>query len=162
MDDREGMDGERARPGLARALFLSAVVLCAVVAAGTVYGLLSGSRARAAARDAANEAGVASGSAVYLGIGAIRAKTLDEPPAVVVASVSFPYDASSREFKEELFGKRDALRKACESFFASKKAEELHPAFLGRVKAGLRDALNDVLSLGKVETVWFGDYSVIR
>ncbi len=164
-DDRgyeDGSDGTGGLRKVQRALGFTALALVALVAAGTALGLATGTRGKAAARKAAVEAGVPAGQAVYLGIGTVRSRTKDDPPAVVVATVSFPYDASDREFREELFGKRDALRKACVDFFAAKTADGLHPAFLGQVKASLAEALNAVLALGKIDAIYVGDYAVIK
>jgi len=45
---------------------------------------------------------------------------------------------------------------------AEKSVEELHPAFEGALKTGLRNRLNGMLSLGKIRELGFSDFSVIR
>lgn len=141
-------------------LLLIAGLLALVIAAGSVYGLASGSRAKKLAREGA--AAARPGYSVFSEIGTIRASTADKPPAIVVATVSFPYSSSDRAFKEELQKKAPALKQAAIDYLSGRAAAELIPAYEGGVKAGLREAFNELLSLGKVEEVWLSDFSVVQ
>lgn len=150
---------------LERALAVAAAALAVAILLGTAYGLLSGSRGKKLAREA--EAALAApaaaeGEAVFKGLGTIRAATRDEPKAVVVATLSFPYPASERAFREELIKKAPALKAAAIAYLSRRSAAELHPAYEGAVKAGLRDAFNELLSLGKVGEIWLSDFAVIK
>jgi flagellar protein FliL len=140
------------------------VVLAAILVIGTAYALIAGTRGRAAPKEAAvpKVETPRAGEAVYSRIGTIRASTRDKPPAVVAANVAFPYDEQNKDFKEELDDKASRLRDACVAFFSEKSVEELHPAFEGTLKTGLRDRLNSMLSLGKIREVWFSDFAVIQ
>jgi flagellar basal body-associated protein FliL len=160
----EPSDGEEKRGmarSLSRAFAIVVGVLVLVLAAGTIYGLATGSREKKLAR-AAEAAKTPAGSYVYSGIGTVRASTKDNPAAVVVATVSFPYPADDRSFAEELDTKTEALRAAAVDYFSAKTAAELAPAYEGSVKAGLKDRLNGLLSLGKVEDIWLSDFSVVQ
>ncbi len=141
-----------------RALAVALAALLVVIIAGTAYGAITGTRARKLAREAVPESLAAAG--VYDGIGRVRAATSDG--AVVVVDIAFPYDASDRQFREELDRRRAELRDAATGFFAGKSAEELHPSAEGAVKAALRDALNARLSLGAIEELYFSEFSSIR
>ena len=159
----DGARGGDAR--LERALKVAAAALAVAILLGTAYGLATGSRGKKLAREA--EAALAApalaeGSAVFKGLGTVRASTRDEPKAVVVAPLSFPYPASERAFREELARKAPALKAAAVAYLSRRSAAELHPAYEGAVKAGLRDALNELLSLGKVEELWMSDFAVIK
>jgi len=143
-----------------KALATVAAVLCVVIVAGTAFALLTGTPSRKAARLAVPPALAASG--VYDGIGRIRAATVDDPPAVVVVHVAFPYDASDRAFREELAAKRDALRRAAVAFFSAQAAKALQPSREAVVKAALRDELNAMLVLGAIEELFFAEFQVIR
>lgn len=144
---------------LIRVLMALAAALVLAIAAGTAFGLATGSRARALGREAALE-GAAPGSTVFDRIGRVRAKTADG--AIVIATPAFPYPAADAAFGEELYKKTAALRAATQSFLAGRTEAELHPSLEGAVKAGLRDAWNGLLSLGRVEEVWLADFTVIR
>lgn len=158
-------DGSReGRLSAERVLRTVIVALAAVLVIGTAYALLAGTRGKAASRQAPTPKVETprEGEAVYSRIGTIRAATRDENAAVVAASVVFPYEVQNREFKEELDDKASRLRDECVEFFSEKSVEELHPAFEGALKTGLRDRLNAMLSLGKIREIWFSDFAVIR
>lgn len=156
---------EEARPPLApRILALVAGLLVLALAAGTIYGFASGSRAKKLEREA-HRAQIAvdlAGRAAYTDIGTVRAKSADPRPAVIVATISFPYDAEDRPFAEELGRKSGELKTVAVSLLSSMSAEELGPAYEGGIKAALRDAFNARLSLGKVSEIWLSDFSVIQ
>jgi flagellar basal body-associated protein FliL len=154
---------ERGR-GLTRALALAAGILALILVVGTVYGLASGTRQRKLERQADSEASAAqlAGSASFTGIGTLRAKSADAKPAVVVATIAFPYDSTDKNFAEELQRKAPVLKAAAESLLSSRKAADLAPAYEGAVKAALRDAFNARLSLGKVREIWLSDFAVIQ
>ena len=158
-------DGSRGgRLSAERVLRMVIVALAAVLVIGTAYALLAGTRGKAASRQAPapKVETPRQGEAVYSRIGTIRAATRDEHAAVVAASIVFPYEAQNRAFKVELDDKASRLRDECVRFFSEKSAEELHPAFEGALKTGLRDRLNAMLSLGKIREIWFSDFAVIR
>jgi flagellar basal body-associated protein FliL len=162
-NDVEERDG---RAGLvaSRALAAAVALLVLVLAAGTIYGLASGTRHRKLAREAdrAQVQAELAGRTAYTAIGTVRAKSADPKPAVVVATISFPYDSNDKAFGEELARKAPVLKAAAEAFLSSRKAADLGPAFEGAVKASLRDAFNSRLSLGKVGEIWLSDFSVIQ
>lgn len=155
---------EKAGRAASRALAAVAAVLVLVLVAGTIYGLASGTRQRKLAREAdkAQTAAELAGSASFTAIGTVRAKSADPKPAVVVATVAFPYDSRDKAFGEELARKAPVLKAAAESVLSSRKAADLAPAFEGAVKAELRDAFNSRLSLGKVAEIWLSDFAVIQ
>jgi flagellar basal body-associated protein FliL len=141
-------------------LLLIGGLLLVVIAAGTVYGLATGSRARKLARQ--GSAAVQPGYSVFSDIGTVRASTADKVAAIAVATVSFPYPSSDAAFKEELHKKAPALKEAAINYLARHTAAQLNPAYEGSIKADLRDAFNELLSLGKVDEVWLSDFSVVQ
>jgi flagellar basal body-associated protein FliL len=143
-----------------RALSLAAALLVLVV----IAGLATGSRAKKLGREADRAATAAElrDRASYTLIGTLRARSADAKPAVVVATIAFPYDSGDRPFAEELGRKAPVLKAAAVALLSSRKAAELVPAFEGAVKAALRDAFNARLSLGKVTEVWLSDFAVIQ
>ena len=147
--------------GFLRTLGFIVLLLVLILVAGSVYGLATGTREKKLARLAA-EAKAPEGSLVFTGIGTIRASTNDSPKAIVVATIAFPYPAGDKAFEEELEIKRGALKAAAEAFFSRKTAAELQPSLEGGVKIGLREAFNELLSLGEVEEIWLSDYSVVQ
>jgi flagellar basal body-associated protein FliL len=149
---------------LTRALALVAGLLVCVIAAGTVFSLVSGSRQKKLAReaDSAQVAADLAGRAAYTGIGTVRAKSADPKGAVVVATIAFPYDSRDKAFAEELGRKASVLKAAAASVLSSKTAAQLAPAYEGSLKAALRDAFNARLSLGKATEIWLSDFAIIQ
>ncbi|PKL23420.1 MAG: hypothetical protein CVV47_14360 [Spirochaetae bacterium HGW-Spirochaetae-3] len=145
---------------LERALIIALAVIFVVVVAGTVWAGLTGSRARKLARETVPTGMTDAG--VYDGLGRIRARTSGGRSAVVVVDIAFPYDASDRQFREELARKRGDLKSAATSFFASRTIEELHPSNEAVIKAALRDTLNGLLSLGSIEELYFSEFRAIE
>ncbi|MBU0926362.1 MAG: hypothetical protein KKA67_01300 [Spirochaetes bacterium] len=141
-----------------KALAISIAVVAVIIVAGTAYAGVTDSRARKLAR-AAVPASIAE-AGVYDGLGRIRAKTSDR--AVAIVDIAFPYDASDRQFREELARRRTDLRVAAGSFLSSRRADELGPANEASVKAALRDTLNALLAIGKIEELYFSEFRVIE
>ncbi|HUX40481.1 MAG TPA: hypothetical protein VMV83_04855 [Rectinemataceae bacterium] len=160
-DEEEGMDdaaGETRRSSILRFLVAVALLLAIVIAAGSIWGIATGSRARAIARA---DSGPVEGSDIF-DLGQVRAKSADAKAAVIAARISFPYPAAASRFKEELEKKAPALRAAAVDFFSSKKAADLVPATEDATKAGLLGTFNALLSLGKLEEVWLSDFAVLQ
>ena len=150
---------QSSRPSaLLRFLGALALLLAALIGAGTIWGLATGSRAKALAR-AASE--TIPGSDIF-DLGQVRAKSRDAKAAVIAARISFPYPAADTRFKEELIKKAPALRAAAIDYFSSKRAADLAPASEGAAKAGLLGSFNALLSLGKLEEVWLSDFAVLQ
>lgn len=142
---------------LLRLLFGLLALTLLVLAAGTLWGLATGSRAKALAREAAVPV---EGSDIFE-LGQIRAKSADPKPALIAARISFPYPAAATSFKEELERKAPALRAAATAFLSTKRQADLLPSSEGALKAGLLGSFNAILSLGKVEEVWLSDFAVL-
>jgi flagellar basal body-associated protein FliL len=151
--------------GAVRVLLFVLGILALAIVAGSVYGLAAGTRQRMLQRqaDSAQTAEELKGRTAFTGIGTVRAKSADQgSSAVIVATIAFPYDGEDRTFAEELDRKAPVLKAAAISVLSAKKASELGPAFEGALKAALRDAFNERLSLGKVTEIWLSDFAVIQ
>ncbi|PKL08624.1 MAG: hypothetical protein CVV51_08035 [Spirochaetae bacterium HGW-Spirochaetae-7] len=140
------------------ALILAGIFI--VFVAGTGYGVVTGSRARKLSRDSVPATVAEAG--VWDGLGRVRARTRGEPGAVVVVDIAFPYDSGDRQFREELARKRNDMRAAATAFFSSRSADDLRPANEPTVKAALRDTLNSMLSLGRIDELYFSELRVIE
>ncbi len=142
-----------------RILSVVAFAVIIVIITGTTWAVMTGSRAKKLSREAIPVSVAAAG--VYDGIGRVRARTNGDD-GIAIVDIAFPYDASDRQFREELYQKRSALRQATEQFLSSKSAEELEPANESTVKAALRDTLNAMLSLGRIEELYFSEFHVVK
>jgi len=161
---REDDAASRAGAAAVRVLAIVAAALVIAILAGTIAGLASGSRQRKLSSEIASAAVAAEarGRAAFTGIGTIRARSADPDPAVVIATVAFPYDASDLAFSEEIGKKAPVLRAAALAVLESRGADDLGPAFESGIKAAMRDAFNARLSLGRVDEVWLSDFALVR
>lgn len=142
-----------------KVLALVLAALAVAIVSGTAYGVITGSRARKLALAAAPPD---PGSGLYDGIGRVRAKTIDDSPAIVVVEPVFPFDKSDRKLKEELELRRAELKAAVEAYLSTKKSAELAPANEAVVKAALRDTINGILELGAVGEPYLPVFQVIN
>jgi flagellar basal body-associated protein FliL len=158
--DAIGADGrgDASRSAL-RVLGAVAAILALIVLAGTLFGLATGSRQRALTRESLAE--LPAGYDIFL-LGQVRTRTAGKAGATVAAVISLPYPVDNSALKEELERKAPALRAVATNFFSSKEAFELHPAYEGTIKAGLRDAFNSILSLGSVGEIFLSDFAVLE
>ena len=146
--------------GTEKVLAAIAALLVLVLVSGTIWGTVTGSRQRKLAREAVPTP--VSGAGVYDALGRIRTRTADANPAVVVIELTFPYDASDRAFREELALKRQELRTIITGYLSGKTTEDLAPANEAIIKAALRDSMNAVLSLGRIDEIYLSQFMVIR
>lgn len=130
-----------------------------VIATGTVYALVHGTRQTKLAIAAVPSA--RTDQAMYTGIGRIRAATGDVPAALVLVHVVFPYDSADYAFRDELSLKRDILRASALRFFAERTAAELRTQEEALIKTGLRDTLNQDLMLGTIDELYFAEFDVL-
>jgi flagellar basal body-associated protein FliL len=106
---------------------------------------------------------------IFTGIGRLRLSTADESganltealPVTVVISVTFPYKPDDRAFSEELAARIRDFRTLTESYFLSIKSEELKNMNEEQIKADLLERYNSVLRLGKIDTLYFGDFMLL-
>ena len=128
--------GQIARRASATVRVLGALagILALAIVALSIYAFASGSRDKMLQREAdkAQAAADLKGRTAFTGIGTVRAKSADsKDPAVVVATIAFPYDAGDKSFAEELGRKAPVLRAAALSVLSSRKAAELSPPSRG-------------------------------
>lgn len=143
-------------PEIILVIILFIIVLIIIIA--TVYAGLNGTRAQKLLR--ADISKHKEGSEIFDEIGRLRTKSVDG--AIIVVDIAFPYDPLDRQFKEELQKNRAKLKAMALDFFSSKKSDELNGATEGVIKAGLRDSLNGLLSLGSIDTIYFTEFRVIK
>jgi flagellar basal body-associated protein FliL len=179
MSDRSGTEV------LVRVLAIVAALMVAVIVAVTVWAFATG-HAGKGARQRAGQGGDSSSrtlfadkkadpspeaiaaqdpagkTAVFSDIGLLRARTANKEPVTVVVSPYFPYPSDDVAFREEIVGKTRAIRKTLLDWFAAQKIDQIDALGEAGVKKALIERINSCFTLGKIDTVYFGEYLVIE
>lgn len=157
-------------------LLIVAVLLLAGIVAGTLWAFAGGHvriredggrslfslRSRDPAADDVVRGDASGNTAVFTELGTLRAKTADEHTATVVVSVYFPYPANDLAFEEEITGKSRSIRRVVLEWFATRTLEEIDSMGEQGVKKALLGEINGLFVLGRIETLYFGDYMVFE
>jgi flagellar basal body-associated protein FliL len=153
-----------------RSLFVLLLFLVIFFLGGTVYAFFFRNADRAIAVNAAPAISAVQGEqSIFTGIGRFRLSTADiseanltdAQPVTVVISVTFPYTPEDRAFSEELAARVRDFRTLTESYFLLIKSEDLKDMSEEQIKADLLERYNSVLRLGKIDTLYFGDFMLL-
>lgn len=94
-------------------------------------------------------------------IGQIRVFTKEdenEQKSVIVLVPWFEYDGNDQAFFEELDRKHMSIKNLVTNYFSSRTRSQLLSLGEGKIKAELKERVNDTLVLGKISGVYFNDY----
>jgi flagellar basal body-associated protein FliL len=151
-----------------RIIVVLILVIVAILIAGTVYSLVrpSGSaplfRIGTATEDKDDQVSDNGEIGIFSGIGRLRIPVAGSSAATAVLSVSFPYPAGDRLFTEELASRTGEFRSIAVEYFSSLTREEIVSLDEEAAKAGILGRYNDLLRLGKIETLYFGDLMIVE
>jgi len=98
---------------------------------------------------------------VFSGLGRLRIPLAGEPSATLVVAISFPYPADDRAFAEELASRIGDFRSIANDYFAALSPEKATVLNEEAAKAEILKRYNALLRLGKIETLYFGDFMVV-
>jgi len=104
---------------------------------------------------------------IFSGIGKMRIQnagkqTAGQEPAVIVISISFPYNADDRPFIEELASNIGEFRSITTNYFANLPRDKLASLDEEQAKADILKQYNALLRLGRIETLYFGDLMIME
>ncbi|MDR2922493.1 MAG: hypothetical protein LBU85_04010 [Treponema sp.] len=94
--------------------------------------------------------------------GKLQAGQQQTQPAVIVISISFPYNAGDRPFTEELASKIEDFRAITVNYFAGLPRDSLSRLDEEQIKAEILGQYNALLRLGKIETLYFSDLMIVE
>ena len=98
---------------------------------------------------------------IFKGIGTIRVPTMDSHPGMVIISVSFVYHPEDKTFSEELVLRIGDFRDIVGGYIGSLSIAELQQSSEESIKVELLRRFNAILRLGKIETLYFGDFMIV-
>jgi flagellar basal body-associated protein FliL len=99
---------------------------------------------------------------VFSGIGRLRIPLEGDEASTLVVSISFPYPAEDRPFAEELASHIGDFRSIATLYFGSLPPEKAVRLDENVAKTEILERFNKLLRLGKIETLFFGDYMVVK
>jgi len=100
--------------------------------------------------------------ASYDNIEQIRGQTADETPAVFLLQVSLGYDPADKEVSVEIGNRNREIQDLILGDVSKKTAAELSPAHYDEIKAELLQLINMLMKTGKVKSVMFRQFSVVK
>jgi flagellar basal body-associated protein FliL len=98
---------------------------------------------------------------IFTGIGRIRVSTADPQPGMVIIFVLFEYNSGDRPFSEELALRVGEFRNIIREYVGSFSATELQQLSEETIKAELLRRFNQILRLGRIETLYFNDFMIL-
>ena len=98
----------------------------------------------------------------FTGIGQIRVPTADPQPGMAILFVSFIYNPEDLAFSEELALRVREFRDIVRDYIGAFSISELEIASEETMKAELLRQFNAILRLGKLETLFFSDFLIVR
>jgi flagellar basal body-associated protein FliL len=148
-----------------------ALILALVLAliAGSLYALLRGPNSGPLFRIGGSGGEVRGGQDadpgemnVFAGIGRLRIPLAGEAAATLILSVSFPYPADDRPFAEELASRIGDFRSIVSQYFGDFPPEKIARMDETVAKTEILERYNQLLRLGRIETLFFGDLMVVE
>ena len=100
-------------------------------------------------------------TAIFTGIGRLRIPVASTN-TIIVVSVSFPYPADDRPFAEELASCVGDFRSIATGYFSSLSAENVARLNEEAAKTEILKRYNNLLRLGKIQTLYFTDFTVLE
>jgi flagellar protein FliL len=142
-----------------RGLLGLVILLGLVLIWGTIYGVFFHKNPPSQEKPTASQK-VGEGQ-IFTGIGTIRVSTADAQPAMVILFVSFIYYPEDKAFSEELALRVKDFKQIIVDYFGSFQVSELRGLDEEIIKTELLLRFNSILRLGKIETMYLGDYMII-
>jgi flagellar basal body-associated protein FliL len=98
---------------------------------------------------------------IFTRIGRLRLSLAPPSSAMIIVSITFPYDPGDRAFSEELALRAPDLRDTAAEYFKSFSPGVLQKKDEAEIKAELLSRFNVVLRLGKIGVLYFDDFMII-
>jgi flagellar FliL protein len=100
--------------------------------------------------------------AYYDNVDEIRGQTADETPAVYLMRVSLGYDPTDKQISVEMGLREREIQNLLLKYISQRTAAELSPAHYDDLQEGLRDAINSIMTTGKIRSVVFREFTVVK
>jgi len=147
---------------LYRILKICLLALGLVIFAGTIYGVFFRTPAGHTPAGQLTTPFEGGEGQTFTGIGRLRIPTADPQPGMVMLFVSFIYYPEDRAFSEELVLRIRDFREIITDYIGSLSVADLQRLDEEGIKAEILRRINAILRLGRIETLFFSDFMIIR
>jgi flagellar basal body-associated protein FliL len=100
--------------------------------------------------------------AYYDNIDQIRGQTADDTPAVYLLRVSIGYDDADKNVPVEIGRRAREIQDLMMGYISSRTASELTSAHWDEIKADLTNQINQLMTTGKIKSVAFREFTVVK
>ncbi len=100
--------------------------------------------------------------AYYDAIDQIRGQTADETPAVYLLRVSLGYDPADKQISVEIGLREREIQNLLLKLVSQKTVADLSPSHYDALQEELKDAINAIMTNGKIKSVVFREFTVVK
>jgi len=100
--------------------------------------------------------------AYYDNIDQVKGQTDDETPAVFLLRVSLGYDPADKQIDVEIGLREREIQNLLLKYVSGRTAAELSPAHYKDLGEGMREAINAIMTTGKIKSVVFREFTVVK
>ena len=98
----------------------------------------------------------------FTGIGLLRVSTVDPQPGTVIIFALFNYDPEDKAFSEELALRVRDFREILTGYIGSFSIYDLQSQGEDRLKTEILHRFNEILKLGKINTLYFSEFMIVE
>jgi len=144
------------------AFAVAGIILVVGTAYFTVTQITKGSSSQNLAAVSPEYSAKAPPLAYYDNIDQIRGQTADENPAVYLLRVSIGYDQNDKNVPVEIGLRAREIQDLMMSYISSRTAAELGSSHWDEIKADLTNQINQIMTSGKIKSVTFREFTVVK
>ena len=143
------------------ALGLAAIIFIVTVVVITVMIMNRGPKAGAYPAPSANYTGQTPILSWY-DIPEIRTRTADESSFTVIVDPKLGYQQNDKKIQTELIARREQIIDMMRRYFSEKTADQLTPKYEMKIKAELKQMINEMMESKGIEEIVFLQFNVIQ
>lgn len=144
------------------AIGLGMIILVVTVTVITFSVINKGKSSQNLAASSPEFQGKAEPLAYYDSIASVRGQTVDESPAIFLVKLSLGYDEKSKEISVELGQRQREIQNIILLTLSSKQASALGSNNYKVLQEELKTAINTLMRTGKIKSVIFSEFTVMK
>ena len=147
---------------LYRFLVVCFISLGLIFVGGTIYGVFFLSSSLEHAKATVQNGQELGQGQTFTGIGPLRIPTADPQPGTVIIFTLFDYNPEDKAFSEELTLRIRDFREMLTEYIGSFSVNDLYNQGEEILKVEIMRRFNEILKLGKINTLYFSDFMIVK